>query len=340
MESQSSVSVKQIHHLGLVAGMCNEIGLIKTIDQYILKPKRKVSVGQAVQAMILNGLGFTGRALYLTPSFYRHRPVETLIGEGITAEDLHDDCLGTALDALYDEGITELFYKVASQALKTQGIDYRFVHLDSTTFSLHGEYSDKEDGDPGEVSITKGYSKDRAPDLNQVVTSLMCSYQSTIPVWLEVLSGNASDKASFRESIRQYRKQFTRKELPYFVADSALYSKKSLVELEGVKWVTRVPETVGEAKKVIAALNRDSMTVCDDPNYRYCTHSSDHADIRQRWIVVFSQKAHDREMKTFTKNMEKKTAACTKDLWHLSNRPFALRAKRMLWLRQRSSRIL
>ena len=110
--------------------------------------------------------------------------------------------------------------------METQGIDYQFVHLDSATFSLHGQYPGKEADDPDMVTITNGFSKDRAPDLNQVVTTLMCSYRSTITVWLEVLSGNTSDKASFKKSIRQYRQQFNRKDLPYFVADSALYSKQ------------------------------------------------------------------------------------------------------------------
>jgi hypothetical protein len=40
---------KQLHHFGIVAGVCNEIGLIEAIDKHILKPKRKGSVGQAVQ---------------------------------------------------------------------------------------------------------------------------------------------------------------------------------------------------------------------------------------------------------------------------------------------------
>ncbi len=67
MTTESSVKITQIQHLGIISGMCNEIELSTTIDHCIKKPKRKVSVGQAVQAMILNGLGFTGRALYLTP---------------------------------------------------------------------------------------------------------------------------------------------------------------------------------------------------------------------------------------------------------------------------------
>ena len=136
---------KQLHHLGIGAGVCNEIGLIEAIDEHISKPKRKVSVDQAVQAMIVNALGFSGRALYLTPRFMDHRPVDVLLGEGIRAEDLHGDCLGTALDALFYSGLTELFYDVASGALRRYGIAHRFVHLDTTTFSLHGAYDEEDE---------------------------------------------------------------------------------------------------------------------------------------------------------------------------------------------------
>ena len=88
------------------------------------------------------------------------------------------------------------------------------MHLDSTTFSLHGAYredeNEEQEGMPEVISITKGYSKDNAPDLNQVVVSLMCAYRSSIPVWIEVLSGNSSDKVSFRKSIAEYRMKLPR----------------------------------------------------------------------------------------------------------------------------------
>jgi transposase len=225
--AESGIQVTQLQHLGLVAGMCNEIGLIDCIDRFIQKPKRKVSVGQAVQAMVLNGLGFTGRALYLTPRFFKNRPVETLIGEGITADDLHDDCLGTALDALYEKGITELFYHIAGQALARQNIEYRFVHLDSTTFSLHGQYDGKQADDPDMVTITKGYSKDRAPDLNQVVTTLMCSHRSTLPVWLEVLSGNASD-------INDLQRKYPQIPSPIRFTSAAVLRRRQCLVLQGL----------------------------------------------------------------------------------------------------------
>ena len=152
---------KLIQHLGIVAGICKETHLIQYIDELIPKEKRSVSVGQAVVGMILNALGLSGRAMYLTKRFFVSRPVETLIGEGITASQLNDASLGTALDAIYEFGITELFFRVASGVLAGQGIETRFAHLDSTTFSLHGEYNSEADVVPeGIIHITKGYSKD------------------------------------------------------------------------------------------------------------------------------------------------------------------------------------
>jgi len=45
------------------------------IDQLIPQDneKRVVSIGQAVKAMVLNGLGFANKALYLTSHFFSAR---------------------------------------------------------------------------------------------------------------------------------------------------------------------------------------------------------------------------------------------------------------------------
>lgn len=314
---------KQLQHLGIIAGICNEVSLINHIDSRIGKEKRKVSVGQAVQAMILNALGFSGRALYLTPNFFRNRPIDRLIGEGIRADDLHDDCLGTALDALYDHGITELFYNVASEALKKYSIEHRYVHLDSSTFSLHGKSYEDVDDDSQTVSITRGYSKDNHPELPQAVISLMCSHKSSLPVWLEVLSGNSSDQKSFANSIKEYRRQFSSTELPYFVMDGAFYTKENITELSDIVWVTRVPERIKEVKNLIENFEHNSLLKSDKEGYSYFEVSSNWSNIGQRWLIVFSKAAYDREIITYEKNLVKARNKAEKEFWHLCNSPFA-----------------
>ncbi len=56
-----------LDHHGLVAGMVDELGLVEKIDAMIPQAldQRHVSLGVAVKAMILIGLGFVRRALYL-----------------------------------------------------------------------------------------------------------------------------------------------------------------------------------------------------------------------------------------------------------------------------------
>jgi hypothetical protein len=73
LNEDSPYSSYNLDHLGLVAGMVDELGLPELIDTVIKQDheQRQVSVGLCVKAMILNGLGFVNRALYLMPHFSR-----------------------------------------------------------------------------------------------------------------------------------------------------------------------------------------------------------------------------------------------------------------------------
>ena len=122
--AEENYSTQRLDHLGIVAGICQQIGLVEQIDTYVGVTERKVSVGEAVQAMVLNALGFVGRALYLTPEFFDNKPVGLLIRESLTAEDLNDDSLGRALDILYKAGITQVFFCVAFHALNVFEIEH------------------------------------------------------------------------------------------------------------------------------------------------------------------------------------------------------------------------
>jgi transposase len=324
MEQHSS---KLIQHLGIIAGVCKEIGLADRIDQHIDSSQRNVSVGEAVVAMVLNAMGFTGRPLYLTPRFFENRPVDTLIREGLSSDDLHDYSLGTALDALYEYGITELFYSVASQILHEQGIDTRFAHLDSTSFSVYGEYNDEdEEPDDGVIHITKGYSKDNAPELNQIVAQMISVNKTTLPTWIEVLSGNSNDKKAFKETVKKFQKQFSRDEMPYFVADSAFYTKENIAGCsKELRWVTRVPESIKATKDFYRSLSEEEMHDAGG-GYWYTRAGSEYAGVPQRWLLIFSEKAYEREMKTFRKNLEKNLEKKQKELKHLRNTAYACAA--------------
>jgi len=58
-------------HLGLVSGMCRELGIAKMIDAVIPKNnEHKVTHGEAFVAMLLNGLGFHSRTLHMFADFF------------------------------------------------------------------------------------------------------------------------------------------------------------------------------------------------------------------------------------------------------------------------------
>ena len=122
---------KIFDHLGLVAGMFEELEIGDRIDEQIAQDfeERNVSIGQAVKALILTGLGFVQQRLYLTAQFFEKMPTDRLIGEEVRPEHLNDDVLGRALDDLYDYGVTELFRDLAAHAAQKLGLSSRFAHL-------------------------------------------------------------------------------------------------------------------------------------------------------------------------------------------------------------------
>src|SRR5262245_23663734 len=107
-----------LEHRGLVGAMYEELGIGAVIDRASAQDatKRTVALGQAVQAMVLNGLGFVHQQLSLVPRFFHHTPTARLIGPGIDAAHLNDDVLGRALEALYSAGVTPLYSLIAAQA--------------------------------------------------------------------------------------------------------------------------------------------------------------------------------------------------------------------------------
>lgn len=300
MEKEQRYETQRLDHLGIVAGISQEIGLVALIDKRVGKVERKVSCGQAVQAMILNALGFSSRALYLMPDYLRNKPVDILISPDLQPDDFNDDTLGRSLDDLYKTGVTEIFAEVASNALRVYEIEHEFVHLDSSSFHLHGEYGAGDEEEPQAIQITYGYSRDHRPDLKQVIAQIITSQNSALPVWLEVLSGNSSDKDTFANSVTAYCQHLGEAPKPYFVMDSAGYSASNLKTMEKVFWLTRVPETLAEAQRLVRETNQENMQELST-GYFGKEVTIMYAEIEQRWLVVYSQTAYLRELQSLEK---------------------------------------
>jgi len=319
--TERAYCTQRLDHLGIVAGICDEIGLVNIIDRLVPAPRRQVTIGQAVKAMIINALGFVSRPLYLTPEFFANKPVELLLGPGITAEMLNDDSLGRALDALFEAGLTENFAQVASHALRHYGIEHRFIHVDISSFHVHGAYEREEQ--PGVIRIARGYSRDHRPDLKQVVAGLLTTYRSALPTWIQALDGNAADVKAVPELIKAYVQQFQEGEEPYFVADSALYAEENLQALSEIKWVTRVPERIGLARSLEEAISVADMRESSLGGYRLLEVCTTYGGAPQRWIIVYSEAARKRDLAALEKRIEREAEKIEKEMRKLAKEEFA-----------------
>lgn len=315
-----------LDHHGLVASICKDLKVAEKIDSRIGKkdPRRIVSTGMAAVAMILNGLGFTNRRLYLTPQFFESKPVSELFGEAVTAKHFDDNALGKALDEISAYGSSQLFGEIAFEIALENNLLGPLAHLDSTSMSVEGRY--ETCNEENVVKLTHGHSKDHRPDLKQVVMSLVVSGKSTIPIWMEPQSGNSSDKKAFHETVKKVRSfQKQLKSCPDFkwVADSALYNKGKLLKQNDYLWLSRVPETIGEARKLVETADDLIAWKAQDKGYKIASFDSNYGDIQQRWLLVFSKQAYEREKKTFNKKLKKQDESLENLLWHLGNETFS-----------------
>src|SRR5438445_7853075 len=187
----------------------------------LVHDQEEITAGAAVAGMILNGLGFSDRPLTFTPQLFANKPLGLLFHEGVRAEMFNRFKLGRTLDEAYDYGCDLLFSELALSVCLQEYLDTRFNHLDTTSFSLTGDYV--PDSDEHAIAITHGYSKDHRPDLKQAVLELMVSQDGGVPLMSRSWDGNASDTRVFQERTAALMSAFKSTPSPrYLVADAKL----------------------------------------------------------------------------------------------------------------------
>lgn len=257
-----------------------------------------------------------------TPLFFEDKPVERLMGEGVEAKHLNDDVLGRALDAVYAYGPTQLYSQLAAQAVSQLGLLCRFGHLDATGFHTDGQYPSAAGAEDGVIHLTQGYSRDHRPDLNQVVLQLIVERPAGIPLLMEPLSGNNSDKKSFRETVKSLSLNCKAiSDGRTWEPRAALYRAQTLREMNGFFWFTRVPETLSLARDRIHAVAPDRMGNREQTAWRSLSTVS--AGVRQRWVVVSSPEAYRRTLKGVNKHVLEHSTAELKAFEQLGRQEFA-----------------
>jgi transposase len=255
MQKASEMKVENLDHLGLIAGLIDDLGIVQKINELVgEQPGEIVSPGLVVKAMIINGLGMVAAPLYLFSKFFEGKAVEYLLGTGIQASHLNDDRLGRVLDKLYLAEITEIFTSIALSAAQKFEINTDTSHLDSSSFHVHGKYEQEwlsvsfsretdssqldnssinHQTSPIPIEITYGYSRDHRPDLKQFILDLICGGDGDVPLFLGVASGNESNNSIFASICQAFKNKLNLDSL--MVADSALYTAPNLEMLTNLR---------------------------------------------------------------------------------------------------------
>jgi transposase len=316
------IRVERLDHFGIVSSVIKDLGIIEMIDARVPShDQEEITAGEAVGGMILNGLGFSNRPVSLTPQFFANKPLDLLFRPGVRAEMFNRFKLGRSLDDVHLYGCDLMFSELSLSVCTQEGVEVRFNHLDTTSFSLSGDYLPESD-EQG-ITITRGHSKDHRPDLKQAVLELMVSQDGGIPLLSKSWDGNTSDIEVFEERARGLMTTFKNSPVPrYLVADSKLYHEDNATNLKSLQFITRIPNTLKLTGQVIRqALEMNRWQRLDEQT---CYQSLElcHFGMEQRWLVVQSQSAMERAEASVNKARKRESEAIDKALFHLQARRF------------------
>ncbi|MBS9384039.1 MAG: IS1634 family transposase [Dolichospermum sp. BR01] len=336
------MEIQNIDHLGIVAGIIDSIGIVEIINELIgVEKDEKVNAGQVVKAMIINGLGFVSKPLYMFPKYFETIACEHLIGAGVKPEYLNDDKLGRVMDKLFIKGLDTIFFIIAVKAAQKFGVSLSTSHLDSSSMHVHGQYNtslpevifesqkvenspelkELEVKSPKEITITYGYSRDHRPDLKQFIIEMICSGDGDIPIFLKLASGNQADSSCFGQIAVEYQQQLEVNSL--IVADCALYTESNLKMMSDLRWLCRVPLSIKAAKLLISTIPESELIDSTIPGYKLASKTENYAGIEQRWLVVQSQERRESDLRKLTEKVIKAESKAVQDLKKLSQEEFA-----------------
>lgn len=338
MTPLAQAKISNLDHLGLVAGIIDQLGLVELINEHLgVDPREVMSAGVVVKAMILNGLGCVSAPLYLFSRFFEGKAIEHLLGAGVRPEYLNDDRLGRVLDQLWLKGLEQCFLAIALQAVKVFAVSVNAAHLDSTSFHLHGEYLRQQAvieigfkggaeanqagvSDSVPLEICHGYSRDHRPDLKQFVMNLICCNDGGIPLFLQMGNGNQVDNQVFARLLRTFAQQWQFEGV--HVADAALYSEENIQQLDSLRWVSRVPLTLKLAQQLLDEIEADAFSPSVLAGYQLAGVERTYGGIAQRWVVVRSHQRRQADLKQLDQQLQRASQQATQKLKTLSAKSF------------------
>lgn len=312
-----------------------------------------VSPGDAIRAMVLTMVMSGYRpALENVHAKFSGQPLPLYFESVSDYRQLDPDMLARTLTKLYESDDVKLFMNV-SAALRTKlGLKTRAVHSDTTSVSVEGSYDRYDergralvrdsDGnlvfDEDVIEITRGYSKDKRPDLLQYMMGEAVD-ENGIPVLSKPLDGNTAD-SKWNEQCLDLLKDMLRDERIAYVADSKVINDPLVSEMisDGIMFLSRCPANFNSKVLSQSLMDFNLDELQDIPNLssrkaaakrRIVEGSTDFKGTRLRTVLVETSTLAGRGEKAIEKQkalVESKIAAfdntfdCEADARHKGSR--------------------
>jgi len=268
---------KSLGSLPVVAGFCSRLRIRELIDvECPVDDRNDLTHGQVIEVLVANRLTSPSPLVHVE-EWAREWAVEEVFG--IRAEQLNDDRVGRALDAIAPR-LDRIVGSVGLRAIEAFGIDISHLHWDLTSISMHGQYERAEEGF---VAVKFGHPKDRRTDLKQVQTGIAVSRDGGIPVFHRAFDGGAGEVGQVIPVMKALQGMASGRRL-LIVGDSKLISYQNLttMDTDGVEFVAPASKTYVCAADLRAVSLDQAVTV----DYVAARDQGKPADQRGVWHVV------------------------------------------------------
>jgi transposase len=202
--------------------------------------------------LALKNPGYADALLALIKNILVERNALYAVGEWVALYDvglvaqgkIGDDKLGRALDRLFAADRATLQTRIVLAVMNGFDLKMEQIHSDTTSVMVRGAYNGQN---AKAVQLKRGHSKERRPDLKQLVYSLCVTADGAVPVHFKAYDGNQTDDGIHLQTWNRLRTLLQHPRFIY-VADCKLCTEKNLrtIDAERGFFVTIVPKTRSE----------------------------------------------------------------------------------------------
>ncbi|MCQ2071358.1 MAG: IS1634 family transposase [archaeon] len=244
--------------MAVASYILDSIGFTGIVDSALeWDPKQCiVTPGDAIKAMVLTMvMGGYRPALENVWSKFKGQPLQLYFDSVTDCRQFDPDMLARMLTRLHESDDVALFMTVATALRTRYGLKTKACHSDTTSVSVEGAYDryDPEgralirnsDGnlvfDENTIEITRGYSKDKRPDLLQYMIGEAVD-ENGVPILSKPLDGNTADSKWNAECL-ELLKDVLKEENIAYVADSKVVNDPlvSTMVSENIRFLSRCP---------------------------------------------------------------------------------------------------